>query len=184
MYQSFGHVLTFLQTNILVDPDRHARIAGLGVALISSPMPGVDIDRFFHGAAPELAALRRTRSSGTVATKASDVYAFAVLSWEVGMWFVYALDRSLNGAVHRQTFNGRVPFPDENKVAAIFSMLNGRRPTRPDHPELSDRLWKTIECCWNADPARRKTITEVIAVLEVEVTARQSESYGLCQNRT
>lgn len=76
------------QTNILVDPQGHARIAGLGVALISSPMPGVDIDRFFHGAAPELVNPQHVGSSGTGATKASDVYALAVMAWEVSMEFV------------------------------------------------------------------------------------------------
>ena len=82
-----GHALTFFQTNILVDPNGHARIAGLGVALISSPMPGVDIDRFFHGAAPELVSPQRPSSSNTGATKPSDVYAFAILSLEVSVEF-------------------------------------------------------------------------------------------------
>jgi hypothetical protein len=48
-------------------------------------------------------------------------------------------------------------------------MLNGRRPTRPDHPELPNRVWKTIEGCWEADPAKRKEIAEVVAILEAEV---------------
>ena len=71
----------------LTNPSGHARIAGLGVALISSLMPGVDIDRFFHGAAPELVDPKHFGWSNTGAMKASDVYAFAVLSWEVSMEF-------------------------------------------------------------------------------------------------
>jgi hypothetical protein len=54
-------------------------------------------------------------------------------------------------------------------------MLSGNRPTRPDHPELSDRVWKTIEGCWEADPAKRKKITEVVAILEAEVNAQKSK---------
>ena len=46
-------------------------------------MPGVDIDRFFHGAAPELVDPQRFRLTDTGATTASDVYAFGVLAWEV-----------------------------------------------------------------------------------------------------
>ena len=90
-YRPFCHGLTFPQTNILIDPEGHARIAGLGVALISSPIPGVDIDRFFHGAAPELVDAQHVGPSNTGATKASDMYAFAVLAWEVSMGFVARL---------------------------------------------------------------------------------------------
>ena len=48
-------------------------------------------------------------------------------------------------------------------------MLNGRRPPRPDHPELSDRVWEMIEGCWENIPSRRRTITEVITVLDAEL---------------
>ena len=53
-------------------------------------------------------------------------------------------------------------------------MLNGRRPTRPDHFELSDSVWEMIKGCWKGDPARRKTISEVVSILEAEVNARAS----------
>ena len=69
-------------------------------------------------------------------------------------------------------------------MAAVISMLKGRRPTRPDHPELSDRLWETMESCWDVDPARRKTITAVVAAYEAEMTARQSMLRMLHQDRT
>jgi serine/threonine protein kinase len=78
-----GHALTSIQTDILIDHDGHARVAGLGVALLPSSMPGVDIDRFFHGAAPELIEPQRLRSANTGATKASDTYAFGALALEV-----------------------------------------------------------------------------------------------------
>ena len=54
-------------------------------------------------------------------------------------------------------------------------MLNGRRPARPDHSELSDSVWETIEGCWKGDPARRKMMSEVVATLEAEVYAHNSE---------
>ena len=75
--------LTFVQMNIFIDSCGRARIAGLGAALLPSTMPGVDIDRFFHGAAPELVDPQRFRLTDTGATTASDVYAFGVLAWEV-----------------------------------------------------------------------------------------------------
>ena len=54
-------------------------------------------------------------------------------------------------------------------------MLNGHRPTRPDHPGLSDRVWKMIEGCWKGDPVKRKEITEVVAILEAEVNTHKSK---------
>lgn len=51
----------------------------------------------------------------------------------------------------------------------MYSMLRGRRPGRPDHPELSDRVWKTIQGCWKGNPARRKTIAQVVAILGAEL---------------
>ena len=48
-------------------------------------------------------------------------------------------------------------------------MSNGRRPARPDHHEVSDHVWKMIEGCWKNDPAKRKTMTEVVTILEAEL---------------
>ena len=45
-------------------------------------------------------------------------------------------------------------------------MLEGRRPGRPDHPEVSDRVWKVMKGCWKVTPARRKTMAEIVTVLE------------------
>jgi len=46
-------------------------------------VPVVDVDRFFHGAAPELIDPQSFGFVGTESTKASDMYAFGVLAWEV-----------------------------------------------------------------------------------------------------
>lgn len=51
----------------------------------------------------------------------------------------------------------------------MYSMLKGRRPGRPEDPELSDRLWKLIKGCWKGGSAQRKTISVVVAVLEAEL---------------
>lgn len=51
----------------------------------------------------------------------------------------------------------------------MFSISNGRRPSRPHHPELSDHVWNMIKGCWEGNPARRKTIAEVVAILEAEL---------------
>lgn len=51
-------------------------------------------------------------------------------------------------------------------------MLKGHRPGRPNHPELSDTLWKLIKGCWKSSPAQRKTIAEVAGVLEAELNKK------------
>jgi len=68
-----------------------------------------------------------------------------------------------------QVFAGRVPFSDQNKIAGVYLMLKRRLPGRPGHPELSDRVWRMVKGCWKVNPVRRKTITEVVAILKTEL---------------
>ena len=56
-------------------------------------------------------------------------------------------------------------------VAGVYPMLEGRRPARPDYPQLSDWVWEVIEGCWEGNPAQRITIAEVVTILEAEVNA-------------
>lgn len=132
-------------------------------------MPGVDVDRFFHGAAPELVDPQRFRLTDTGATPASDVYAFGVLTWEVS-----GVHANFSGYILRaalgQIFAGQVPFSEKGTVAGVYSMLKGRRPDRPHHPELSDRVWKVIQRCWKDNPTQRKTMAQVVTILEAEVS--------------
>jgi serine/threonine protein kinase len=79
----WDHALTFFQTNILVDADGRARVAGLGATSITSTVPREEVDTFFHGAAPELIEPQRFRLTSIGATAATDVYAFGVLAFEV-----------------------------------------------------------------------------------------------------
>ena len=60
-------------------------------------------------------------------------------------------------------------------MTGVYSTMNGRRPTRPNHPEISGRVWETIEGCWRADLTKRKKISGVVAVLEAEVEAQKSK---------
>ena len=90
-------MLTFHQTNILIDARGRVYVAGFGVAFLQSPMPGVDIDRFFHGTAPELVNCQSIESISTGITKDSDVYAFSVLAWEVSPTLECFTGNTLNG---------------------------------------------------------------------------------------
>ena len=59
-------------------------------------MPAMDIDRSFHGAAPELIDPGRWGVTDAGATMASDVYAFAVLALEVKMELAVCFHSPLN----------------------------------------------------------------------------------------
>lgn len=83
LYLRSSHALISVQSNVLVDVGGHIRIAGFGAASIPSTMRGVDVDRFFHGAAPELIDPQSFGSIYTEITKASDTFAFGAIAWEV-----------------------------------------------------------------------------------------------------
>ena len=44
-------------------------------------------------------------------------------------------------------FQGKFPFYDWSIVARVYSVLNGDRPDRPEHPELSDSVWEMTRKC-------------------------------------
>ena len=174
LFYLFSHTLISSQTNVLVDADEHVHIGGLGVALLPSYTPGVDNDRFFLGAAPELADPGRFGLTDTGATKSSDVYAFGVLAWEVSIEVVARAQYPQNGTFPHQVFSEQVPFSSKSEVAAAVLMWKGQRPAKPDNLEISDPVWGVIRECWKPDPARRTSIAEVVAILEEEVSSQRS----------
>ena len=89
-----------VQQNILVDADGCIRIAGLGAASILPAVSGVYIDRFFHGAAPELIDPQRFGFADVESTKASDIYAFGIIAWQVSRFHVDSSGNTMK------------PFPD------------------------------------------------------------------------
>jgi len=92
-------MLTLSQSNILVGHDGTARIAGLGSAFVPSQNHAawseMDAELLFYGTAPELVRLRSPRSRIRT-TRESDVYAFAILAWEVSCFPQRSSRRSLN----------------------------------------------------------------------------------------
>ena len=63
-------------------------------------------------------------------------------------------------------------FPDSFDVIAAHAMWKGAQPPRPDHPEVSDRVWEMMKQCWESVPSERTTIAEVVRILEAEHTAK------------
>ena len=54
-------------------------------------------------------------------------------------------------------------------------MWKGAQLPRPDHPEISDRVWEMMKKCWGRVPSERITIMEVVRILEA---GRADKSHG------
>jgi hypothetical protein len=66
-------------------------------------------------------------------------------------------------------FAGEAPVFEEDKFIGVHTKFHACLPSRPEHPELSDRVWKTINGCLKKVPSQRKTITEVVVALDAEL---------------
>ena len=89
--------LTYPQQNILVGPNGTPCITGFGSSFIlSRPDLWSDADDvgFHRGIAPELMRPLERGKPATRITKASDMYAFGMLTWEVGIFSITISDRN------------------------------------------------------------------------------------------
>ena len=95
--------LTTSQQNIFVDHDGTPRIAGFGSSFMLSCQDSWSESGavgFHRGSAPELVRPRKPGKPANRITKASDMYAFGMLTWEVGI----VLHRNLRSrSAHRNT---------------------------------------------------------------------------------
>ena len=84
-------VFTLLKRNVLVDDEGVTRLGGFGSAFaLSLPASWCDVDaeRLFRGIAPELIDPQAFGLVHARTTKASDMFTFGMLAWEVNKFFV------------------------------------------------------------------------------------------------
>ena len=72
-------------------------------------------------------------------------------------------------AQSRQILTGHPPFFELTDVAATYAMFTGHRPPRPNHRDISDRLWEMVERCWHIVPSQRMSAGEAVIRLEAEL---------------
>ncbi|QRV89370.1 mitogen activated protein kinase kinase kinase [Ceratobasidium sp. AG-Ba] len=64
-----------------------------------------------------------------------------------------------------EIFSGKQPYPDKQEKAAMFAIMAGRTPERPDRIPVgeswADELWKLLQECWDTDPMQRPTASDV-----------------------
>ena len=163
------------QGNIIVDKDGTPRIAGLSNASILprsitwTEDSRTSTDRLFRSCAPELIwpGVSPNLTNPIYPTKASDIYAFGVIAWEVRK--PSYLSSIFQCAHSRQVLTGRPPFFEMTENAATYRMLSGARPPRPNCHEISDRVWYMIERCWHNVPSKRMSAGEALNLLETEL---------------
>ncbi|KAJ7752643.1 kinase-like domain-containing protein [Mycena metata] len=111
-------------------------ISSLAATIMSASSGGGGTDRWM---APERLFPRAYKLSTQQATKASDVYGFAMLVFEV--------------------FSGGPPWSTKPGLSFLPDVVLGRRPPRP--AKMTDELWDIVTKCWAPSPADRPTIWEV-----------------------
>jgi len=75
------------------------------------------------------------------------------------------MDCSPNVCIPHKVFTGVPPFSEFATPVVISKIMDGERPARPEAQELTDSMWDMVIQCWDQDPARRPTMTEVIGHL-------------------
>ena len=69
-------------------------------------------------------------------------------------------------------FAGKPPIFEKGELVGVGPKFYHRWSSRPNHPELSNRVWEVIKGCLEKIPSRRKTIAEVATALEAELRLR------------
>ncbi|ESK94344.1 hypothetical protein Moror_8209 [Moniliophthora roreri MCA 2997] len=131
--------------NILMTPSHRACIADFGLSrvadsqllkLTSSTSYAAGTARW---SAPEV-------HMGHRATKESDIYSYGCVCYEI---------------ITRTYPYHELP----NDAAVAFAVWRGDRPSRPQNIEIQDGLWSLMARCWEAEPASRPSIEDVLSSL-------------------
>jgi len=144
-----------IKANILIDKDRHARLADFGLLTITSdPTNFAPSSSHITGGTtrwmspeildPDLFGFKDSRP-----TKESDCYALGMVVLEV--------------------LSGRPPFTPDKDFIVMRKVIDGERPVRPEGLEgawFTDDLWRMLELCWTAQPDSRPSIEAVLECLE------------------
>jgi len=142
--------------NILVSQSHRAFIADFGVATTIHSAAMVTFKTTTHKAAtlrwqaPELWPNMNDADAADTErhnTQASDVYAFALVCYEM--------------------FSGTFPFIHmQHDYQVMLAVQSGKRPVRPSDKRsqvrgLTDEVWHIIEACWVQQPSQRLTVSQI-----------------------
>lgn len=164
---SEGHYVYF-QVNILINDAGHACLTDFGIAAViydASTLNTSTVGTISPGStrwmAPEMLDPESAGISGICAMAESDVYAFAMVMWEVCQF----CHRHRYYLTSSQVFTGSIPYVEYRVDAAVIrQILSGARPKRPTNAAeqgLSDTIWMLMEMCWSPDWKARPSVAFV-----------------------
>ena len=158
LFQSRMLISTNSKANVLIDGDGRARLMDFGLTSVTQGETSIvspqdpNMTNTTTWAAPEIL-------KGAPASEEGDVFTFAMVAVEVctvgEQRFCISRLTCLG-----QTFTGSPPFVS-NYQAAVFGIMDGKRPGRPailDH----EGLWKIINGCWSEEPRVRPTSSQLL----------------------
>jgi len=144
--------------NVLITQSGRACLADFGLAKAAMNSKTISVIHSSTGKsggtmrwqAPELLStdIEESESYEYNSSKASDIYAFACVCYEI--------------------FSGQVPFfENPHDIRVILGVMRGKRPTRPSHDlsktrGFSDEIWDLVQACWAHDPIQRPTAEQVV----------------------
>ena len=143
-----------MKVNILVDHDKHARLADFGLLTIISDQTGFTTASSSSGGttrwmSPELLHPEQFGYDNNRPTKESDCYALGMVIYEV--------------------LTGQPPFPSKMDHIVARKVTDGERPERPEGVRgtwFTDDLWEMLGLCWSTDVQSRPSIGAVRESLE------------------
>jgi serine/threonine protein kinase len=144
-----------VKLNILIDQDRHARLADFGLSTIISESATIatsasaSIGGTLKWMSPELLDPERFSRDHSRPTKESDCYALGMVIYEV--------------------LAGKPPFVGLRDHIILRIVPDGKRPGRPEGVRgtwFTDDLWKMLGLCWSADTQSRPSISAVLEFLD------------------
>jgi serine/threonine protein kinase len=133
-------------SNLLVDENWNVKVADFGFARIKEENATMTRCGTPCWTAPEV--LRGEKYSD-----AADVFSFGIVMWEV--------------------LTRRQPYAGLNFMAVTLDVLEGRRPPLPT--DLPKDMKKMIKQCWHANPAKRPSMSDVLAFFNTQVGAKLDE---------
>ncbi|VAI02987.1 unnamed protein product [Triticum turgidum subsp. durum] len=124
--------------NVLIDGNGVVKLADFGTAKhLSTAAPNLSLKGTPYWMAPEMVRATLVKDVG---------YDSAVDIWSLGCTII-------------EMFNGKPPWSDYERIAAVFNVMN-KDPPLPDN--LSHEAKDFLECCFKRNPAARPSASELL----------------------